>query len=348
MCPKLFRLSFICGLILLTPSQLLSQQTAPAPGLFLGQISGQVRYSDSGQPAFNVLVKCESINSGYCGQETTDRNGRFRFTGLDRPQYTITVRVPGYIEQRQDVELATTTNAYLQFQLRPDGSPKAPAAGVVVVLDPSVPAAAKKEFDLAATALATQKKSGVEQAVTHLEKAVAIYPKFVEAQLMLGTAYADLGQWDKAEQALKRTVELDPKAANALFALGELYLRQKKDDEAEKVLLQGLKIEDRSNQAHLALARVYWNMSAKIKDDAQARPTLEKAYEQVKKALELNPNQAEAHLVKGNLLLRVRRAADAQHEFEEYIRLDPKGPFVSQTRALIEKIKIALAEPKKS
>ena len=347
MCPKLFRLIFISGLILLTPSQLLSQQGAPAPGVFLGQINGQVRYADSGQPAFNVLVRCESVNSGYCGQEMTDRNGRFRFTNLDRPQYAIVVRVPGYIEQRQDVDLATSTNAYLQFQLRPDGSPKAAAAGVVVVTDPSVPAAAKKEFDQATTALATQKKSGVEQAVTHLEKAVTIYPKFVEAQLMLGTAYADLGQWDKAEQSLKRTIELNPKAANALFALGELYLRQKKDEEAEKTLLQGLQLEDRSYQGHLSLARIYWNQALKIKDDAQAKPTLEKSYEQVNKALKLNPDLAQAHLVKGNLLLRVRRAADAQHEFEEYLRLDPKGPFVEQTKVTVEKIKQALASQPK-
>lgn len=347
MCPKSFRLIFICGLILLTPSQLLSQQTAPAPGLFLGQISGQVRYGDSGQPAFNVLVRCESVNSGYCGQEMTDRSGRFRFTGLDRPQYTITVRVPGYIEQRQDVELATTTNAYLQFQLRPDGSPKAPAAGVIVVTDPRVPAAAKKAFDQATTALATQKKEGLEQAVKHLEKAVSIYPQYVQAKLTLGTTYMDLGELEKAEQVLRQTVELEPKAANALFALGELYLRQKKDEDAEKTLLQGLLIEDRSFQGHLALARVYFDMAVKPKDETQARPLLEKAYDQVNQSLKLNPNFAQAHLVKGNLLLRVRRAADAQREFEEYLRLDPKGPLADQTRTIVEKIKKALASEKK-
>jgi tetratricopeptide (TPR) repeat protein len=134
---------------------------------------------------------------------------------------------------------------------------------------------------------------------------------------------------------------------NALFALGEIYLRQKKGEEAEKVLLQGLQTEDRSFQGHLTLARVYFDMASKNKDEAQARPSLEKAYDQVNQALKLNPDMAQAHLVKGNLLLRVRRAADAQHEFEEYLRLDPKGPAAEQTRIIVEKIKKALESEKK-
>ncbi len=320
--PKLFRTVLIFGLLLLAPSQLLSQESRAQQQTLSGQISGQVRYAGvGGQPAFNVLVRCDSFNSGSCGQEMTDRSGRFRFTGLAPSQYTITVRVPGYIEQQQTVELLTSPSANLQFQLKSDGTAK-PAAAAAVIVDPNVPEGAKKEYEEAAAGLATGKKEGIEEGVRHLEKAVNIYPKFVQAQLLLGTAHMDLGQWEKAEQILRRTVELDPKAANALFALGELYLRQKKDEDA-------------------------WDMASKIKDDTQARPYLEKAYDQVKKALELNPNLAQAHLLKGNLLLRVRRAADAQHEFEEYLRLEPKGPFAEQARATVEKIKKALASQPK-
>ena len=256
------------------------------------------------------------------------------------------MRVPGYIEQTQNVELLTSPTAYLQFQLKSDGTARAITTGSTLI-DSNVPAAAKKEYDQAAAGLATGKREGIEEGIRHLEKAVNIYPKFVQAQLMLGTGYMDLGQFDKAEQSLKRTVELDPKAANALLALGELYLRQKKEDDAEKTLLQGLQIEDRSYQGHLSLARVYWSRASKIKDDTQAKPDLEKAYGEVKRALELDPNLAQAHLLKGNLLLRVRRAADAQHEFEEYLRLEPKGAFAEQARATVEKIKKALeTQPK--
>jgi predicted Zn-dependent protease len=147
-----------------------------------------------------------------------------------------------------------------------------------------------------------------------------------------------LEQWDKAEHALLATLETDPKAFNALFALSEIYLRQNKLAEAEKVLVQGLTIQEQSYLGHLNLARVYWERARTEKDVMQAKPALEKSYEEVKRALTLKPDLAGAHLLKGNLLLRVSRTADAVIEFNEYLRLEPNGPFATETRALMEKI----------
>jgi tetratricopeptide (TPR) repeat protein len=93
----------------------------------------------------------------------------------------------------------------------------------------------------------------------------------------------------------------------------------------------------------MVLGRTYWDM-AKAKDDAQAKPLLEKSYEQVNQALKLNPTLASAHLLKSNLLLRVRRVQDALNEFEEYLRLEPKGQFAEQTRNTVEKLKLALRD----
>jgi tetratricopeptide (TPR) repeat protein len=154
----------------------------------------------------------------------------------------------------------------------------------------------------------------------------------------------DLEQWDKAEKALWATIEVDPKAFNALFALSEIYLRANKISDAEKVLTKGLAIQDASYLGHLNLARVYWEKSREVKDLAQAKPTLEKSYEEVKRALILNPDLGGAHLLKGNLLLRVGRANDALTEFNEYLRLEPNGPFATETRTLIDKIKKATSQ----
>jgi tetratricopeptide (TPR) repeat protein len=132
---------------------------------------------------------------------------------------------------------------------------------------------------------------------------------------------------------------VDAKAFNAYFALGEVYLRQNKIVEAEKVLVQGLAIQDASYLGHLNLARVYWEKARAIKDLAQAKPALEKSYEEVKRALTLNPELATAHLLKGNLLLRVSRTNDAVVEFTEYLRLEPNGPFAAETRTLLDKIR---------
>lgn len=339
---RLLRVALISSL-LLCGAIVTAGQNRNEAATMAGRITGQVRFADTGQPAFNVLVTCENVSGGLTGQVMTDRNGRFDFGKIALSQYNVTVRMNGYLEERQTVEIMTSPTAYLQFRLKPDKSASTAAAAKPAVIDANVPEAARREFDAASKALATGKKEGIEEAVSHLEKALTAYPRYSQAALMLGTVYMDLGQWDKAESSLKRTLEINPQAANALFALGELYRQKKLYDQAEKTLIQGLSIEPRSYQGHLNLARVYWDTSAQIKDEAQARPVLEKAYEEVKKSLELNPNFAPAHVVKGNLLLRVRRVEDAQREFEEYLRLDPKGPFAEQARATVERIKKALA-----
>jgi tetratricopeptide (TPR) repeat protein len=314
-----------------------------------GQINGQVRVAAGGAPVFNVLVSCDTFNGGLVGQTRTDRSGRFRFSDLQADQYNITVRLEGYAEERQTVELLTTPSAYLQFQLRadPSAAPAARPPSAGMVMDGSIPAEAQKEFENGDAALAGQTKEGALEAVRHYEKALSIDPKFVQAELKLGTVYMELGQWDKAEQALRKTIEIDPKSANAFFALGEVYLRQKKYEQAEKSLQEGLAIDANSAVAHVTLARVYWNKVAGVKDEAQWRPPLEKAYAEVKLALALEPNLATAHLLRGNLFFKVNRYQDALLEFEEYLRLDPNGQAATQTRALADRIKKGLAEDKK-
>src|SRR2546423_5587173 len=223
------------------------------------QVSGVLRYAGNNQPANEVIVRLESLAGGFVTEVRTDRLGKFRFTGLSPVQYHVEIRHPGYREILREVNLVMTSAEYLQLTLVPDeparGTPAAPSP--TKVLDANVPPEARKEFEKGDAALASEKKDKMAEGAQHLEKAVALYPNFLEANLRLGTAYMDLQQWDKAEQALKRALAINPKTANAYFALGELYWRQKRYADAEKMLRQGLAIEDRSWQGHFTLGRLY-------------------------------------------------------------------------------------------
>lgn len=321
----------VCRLVILA-------QVQSSPTTSTVEIHGQVRFVEGGSPAANVVVRLESYDGGGSISEAfTDRLGKFRFTGLPPAQYSVRVRQSGYRDAQQNIDMTITTSGLVMLQLMPDSStPK--TSSIAGSIDANVPAAAQKEFDKGVAALAEGNKVKTEFAVRCFEKAVSIYPQFVEARLKLGTAHMDLAEWEKAEKALLATIDVDAKAFNAYFALGEVYLRQNKVVDAEKVLLQGLAIQDASYLGHLNLARVYWEKAREIKDLTQAKPALEKSYEEVKRALTLNPNLAGAHLLKGNLLLRVSRTDDAVVEFTEYLRLEPNGPFAAETRALVEKI----------
>ena len=326
--PKLFvttiLLTLACCPVLAQSSQPMFSSVQPI------QITGYLRYADR-SPANEIVVRLEGLSGGYVGEVRTDRLGKFRFSGLQPQQYHVIIRHPGFRDIEREVNLVWVASENLQLTLVPDSSEvgnRPPPAPSKLVLDASVPVEARKEFEKAAAILVTQKKERIPEAMLHLQQALTFYPNFLEAQLKLGAVYMDLQQWDKAEQALKRALEINAKTVNAYLALGEVYSRQKKYPEAEKALRDGLIIENRSWQGHYALARLYW-----IKND------LAKAAREVGLTIQLNDSFPDAHLLAANIHLKVHNRQDALEQFQEYLRLAPKGEFATQTRQAIEKLK---------
>ena len=294
------------------------------------QITGLLRYAD-GSPANEVVVRLERLSGGYVTDVRTDRLGKFRFTNLAPQQYQVVIHQPGYRDIEREVNLVMIFAENLQLALIPDRSEvgmRSPTASSKTVLDASVPLDARKEFEKADAILATQKKEKTAEAMVHLQKALIVYPNFLEAQLKLGAAYMDLQQWDNAEQALKRALEINPKTVNAYLALGEVYAREKKYSEAEKALRDGLILEDRSWQGHFALARLYYT-----------KGDLARAARQVGLTIQLNDSFPDAHLLAANIHLKVNNRQDALEQFQEYLRLAPKGEFAAQARQAVQKLK---------
>jgi len=290
------------------------------------EISGQIRFASNGTPAANIVVRLEALSGGLINEEVTDRLGKFRFSSLSPVQYFVTVRLSGYREVRREVNLVMQSTDFVQIQLVPESSDIETSPKNTIVLDANVPSEARSEFEKGETALLEKNK--LAEGIAHLEKAIAIYPNFPEAQIVLGTAYMDAKEWNKAELALKQAIELAPNAANAFFALGELHLQQKKYSEAEKDLREGLRIDNRSWRGHFALGRVYL-----------ASNDVKQAAKQIALTLQLNPDLADAHLLAGNILLRSGKREDARTEFEAYLRLAPKGEFANQVEKILQKMK---------
>lgn len=316
--------------VTLVISQPQNTQAQPEPGLRTSphpvkiELHGNVRYADIRQPAANIMVSLDNSNGGVAAQMLTDRDGRFRFSGLASRQYVLTVRAQGYKDAYQTVELLTQTSDYVNIDLLPDSPTFSKPERRLAYIDATVPAAARKEFERGEDALAEKKP---QDAARHFENAVQLHAKFFEAELSLGTAYMDLDQWNRAETRLRRAAEINPRSPNALFALGEVYLHDGRLVEAEKTLRDGLGLENRWWQAHFALARVYWR-----------KADLSNAGKQLALTLQLNPNCAEAHFLAGDVYARAGKLADALPMFQAYLRLAPKGANVAAAKDAIQRL----------
>jgi tetratricopeptide (TPR) repeat protein len=286
-----------------------------------------VRLLDKDEPARNVQVRLERLGGGIVDQIATDASGKFRFQGLQRGYYTVVINAKGYNMVQQQADVNVVLRAYLVVELTPEKT-AAIAMQTPMVIDARVPLEAQDAFEKGRGALAMKDN---KSALEHLERAVTLYQNFFEAQLLLGTTYATERKLKEAERALSRALEVKPDSPAALFALGDVYRREKRYKEAEEVLEKGLKLDENSWQGYFTQARLYWEMN----DIKRAAPA-------IGHTLQLKPDFAEAHLLAGNILLKLNSPERALIEYEEYLRLSPKGEFADQTRGLVLKLKKAM------
>jgi len=324
----------IAFLFMLSAARIVPQLSAQVSDRLSVSVRGEVRYAEGGKLADNVLVRLEEFEGAIVGQARTDRTGKFEFMNMRKGRYLISANLTGYQGMSQEIDLTMIANPYIILTLMrkktdADTGPKVPPG---TVLDARVPKEAREEYAKGRTALLG--RADTKTGISHLEKAVKIYPEYLEAQLLLGTAYLDFGKLDKAEAALKNAIRIDPKLPQALWALGELYREKKDYEEAEKTLIQGTALNDGAPQGHLALGRLYLEMG-----------NLQKAGPEIGRTLQLNPKEAEAYIIAGNIFLKAGRAQEALEMYSEYLKLEPKGKWAEAARRIVEKIQ-ALIEKK--
>ena len=295
------------------------------------EVSGEVRFADTGASAQSVEVRLERFSGGIIDQIATDSRGRFRFPNLPRGYYKVIINAPGYKPAQQDADLQVLFRLYLTFELLADSSKNSSGLPLLTdVVDARIPAAAREDFANGRAALA---KKNYKEGIALLEKATQGYTNFFDAQLLLGIAHMDLKEWDKAEQPLQRTLEIKPQYAPAMIYLGEVYWRQKRYPDAEQTLREGLKLDEKSWHGQFTLGRLYWDMGEVTKASGPIGMTLQ-----------LKPDLAEAHLLAGNILLRVNQPERALVEYREYLKLAPKGEFVPQVQELVRKVEKTLVK----
>ena len=327
----LFVLAWLVTL-LASPTPAQNDMDSSLPGSSF-EITGQVTSPDGRKLVQFVNVHLQKGGS-LVDQRTTDSTGRFRFSKLMPGQYMISASSPGFKVTPQQVDITRfIPRVHLLLQLVAEAETFArPKSTSPKVVNASVPEKARIEFEKGQAALTNQK---ADEAIARLESAVSLYRDYYEAYVVLGTVYMDQSNWDKAQLVLSRALEISPTAVEPMVSLGEVYRRQKKYDDGVKVLQEALKLDDRSWLGHYTLGRIYWE-----KND------LVNAGKQIGTTIQLEPDFPDARAIAGNIFVRARMPENAIIEYEEYLRLAPKGQFANEIRELVKKLK-SLTEQKK-
>src|SRR5258708_6108369 len=165
--------------------------------------------------------------------------------------------------RRRPVGLSTATGfaTYLDsrdplsfFNTRPESNPAAKplSANPIPVTQLRIPSKALKEFERARKAF----QSGeIRISAEHLQKAVQIYPDFIEAHNALGLRFVQIGEYQKAVTEHKIALSLDPRNAQTHQDLSLALLLLNRNQEAEAEARQALDLDPQPPASRYFLAR---------------------------------------------------------------------------------------------
>lgn len=302
-----------------------------------GTIDVQVRYADGKPGPRGIHVRLEAAEGGAEGDLETVQGGRCQFHETNNGVFIVRIAERDYREVSARVELITNPMAYVTLELiplkkEPDPElavPPADPADAVSVKDLAIPEPARMEFNKGEEAL---RAKNTDESVKHFQKAIKLYDDYPQAYRMLGDALVEKQQWPEAETALKKSIELQPDLSPAYFDLGALRNQTKNYPGAEEALKKGLELTPDATIGKYELAKTYWALG-RWQDAAPLAADTVKAL----------PDLAAAHVLLGNIRLKLRDAPGALHEYQEYLRIEPQGTMAPQVRDLVEKIQKALA-----
>jgi Tfp pilus assembly protein PilF len=274
--------------------------------------------------------------SGELGRAMTDSSGRFHFHLSQSPAagstglFAVTAHCPGYKDAFQVVDLTLSPHATVTVEMHRDTSkdvPNVPPGGPGDTLVVHRPASSEAQAALKKGQQLLVEKHDPKGSIESFKKALKHDPSYIPAYLLLGAAYVQTQQWAEAQAAFEKASKLEPGNAQALLGLGIALEGLQDFHGAQKPLQQSVQLAPDSAEAHYELARSLW-----------AQGQWQEAEPHATRAITINKDFPPSHVLMGNIHLRRRDAGAALREFNEYLRLDPQGPFAEPVKGMVEKI----------
>ncbi len=207
-------------------------------------------------------------------------------------------------------------------------------AGIVSALDLEAPNNAVEEFNRASTLLKAQNS---KEAMKHLQKAIADYPKFVSAHIGLGLAYVDQEDPAHAKSEFEEAASLDAKFPGSFRHLGQLALSLNDFPTAESALEKAaaLSPKDVAVLTVLAYAQNGTQQYQQVLQTAQRVHALD------------HKGMANVHYVAAAAAMSLKDFETMEHELSFFVAEDPTNalaPAARQNLAALIHNKEVLAE----
>jgi tetratricopeptide (TPR) repeat protein len=284
-----------------------------------GRISGQVvDESGAAVPAAKVVV--QSLQGTARLEGTTDKKGHFAVAGMGSGPWRITVTKEGYVSAYTDRQVSQLkTNPPLALTMQK----VAGAQGLRTE---------EESRSLLDQGNALLEEGKFDEALAAFEQFLAKYPEIYAARLNVATAYLKKGDLDRAESefrgVLAKVVEVHGEAAKdkttslrALSGLGELALKRGDFTAAQKSFREALEISPEDAAAAYNVGEIFFSnqkvdeaipffeLAGRIRKDWPKpyhrlglvylnKGDLDKALENLRKFVELDPQNPEAANVK--------------------------------------------------
>ncbi|MFO7300923.1 MAG: tetratricopeptide repeat protein [Acidobacteriota bacterium] len=293
----------------------------------LGSLQGRV-VDEQGQPVPDATVTLEySGELTYKFEVKTDAEGRWTRAGLMAVggRWTITATKDGKAGYASNVEVPLNSAATVpDIVIREGGATSAEdelrrareAAAIKDLLSEAEKALAANDYELGAS---------------KLEEAVGKLPTCDACYVQLGDVYQRLKRSEDAETAYQKAVEINPKNAQAYDGLAALYNTMGRLDQAAEAAARAMELQ--GGQATDATSA--YNMGAIMMNAGKVT----EARAHFQRAIELDPNMAEAHFQLGMTYINEGNVGEAIKALEQYLSLAPDGPNAQMAKDMLPELR---------
>lgn len=307
-----------------------------SPGFAQGgtvRVEGTIR-TDAGQlPGAGVMVRIETEDGELAALGPATSSGGFTFEAVVKKICRLTVTADGFETAEQTIDLTRTANMVeVTVNLVPARKTERPVMAPALS-DAKASKNAQKEFEKGDSALNARK---LNEAQTHLEKAVGDSPCYARAQTELATVFAEKQKMADAEAVARKARDCDPDFIEAYLQLGMILNTEKKFTEGEAALQEGIRRDPAQWQFYYQLATAHYGQR-----------DFSKAEQDYQRVLSLNPSPPPEFRVKlADVYLKENNYEKAYAQMQEYLKVEPNGRFAQKIKGIMQQMEAAGAVKK--